>query len=69
MLTQKEVDNLTEGTIVRITWSGGNGPHKYIIGKHYGNSWVRDSWTGQLRGIITFVGETAPFTIVELISD
>lgn len=30
-LTQAEVDALPEGTRVRVKWSGGNGPHDYIL--------------------------------------
>jgi len=30
-LLQAEVDVLPEGTEVEVTWSGGNGPHRYTI--------------------------------------
>lgn len=34
-LTQEQVDALPEGAEVVVTWSGGNGPHRYTIGvKH-----------------------------------
>lgn len=34
-LTQEQVNALPEGTAVIVTWSGGNGPHRYTIGvKH-----------------------------------
>jgi hypothetical protein len=31
LLTTSEVSELVEGTPVTITWSGGNGPHDYVI--------------------------------------
>lgn len=31
LLTQEEVNTLTHGQKVRITWDGGNGPHIYTI--------------------------------------
>lgn len=31
LLTMGEVEKLSNGTKVIITWSGGNGPHKYTI--------------------------------------
>lgn len=30
-LSQEEVEALPDNTEVIVTWSGGNGPHKYII--------------------------------------
>lgn len=30
-LSPEEVERLPEGTHVRVTWSGGNGPHAYVI--------------------------------------
>jgi hypothetical protein len=30
-LTAEEVAALAEGTPVVVTWSGGNGPHRYVI--------------------------------------
>jgi hypothetical protein len=30
-LTQAEVDALPEGTAVEVVWSGGNGPHRYLL--------------------------------------
>lgn len=34
-LTEAEVAKLPEGTPVTIIWSGGNGPHQYIITVDY----------------------------------
>jgi hypothetical protein len=31
ILTAAEVEALPEGTPVTVTWSGGNGPHDYVI--------------------------------------
>jgi hypothetical protein len=31
LLTQEEVDGLPEGALATITWSGGNGPHRYKV--------------------------------------
>lgn len=67
MLTQEEVDQLPEGTRVSIIWSGGNGPHEYIIGKHYGLSYVRDHFTGGVRDRLWPVG-SHPLTVVEEVS-
>ena len=30
-LSAAEVEELPEGTPVTVTWSGGNGPHAYVI--------------------------------------
>ncbi len=30
-LTQAEVDALPDGTRIVVTWSGGNGPHEYVL--------------------------------------
>lgn len=51
LLTQDELEQLPDGTEIVVTWSGGNGPHRYkltnnerngptIYGK-YGN-WIGD---------------------------
>lgn len=39
-LTESEVNNLPDGTIVEITWSGGNGPHKYRIATRHGEKFA-----------------------------
>lgn len=31
LLTQQEVDGLLDGTVVMVKWSGGNGPHRYVV--------------------------------------
>lgn len=30
-LEREDIDQLPEGTPVTVTWSGGNGPHDYVI--------------------------------------
>ena len=30
-LTEKEVSKLPEGTPITVVWSGGNGPHDYVV--------------------------------------
>jgi len=68
-LTQKEVDELPEGTEVIITWSGGNGPHKYITGKYDGESYTTFVASDEKRHLgdrIDFVGAEKPFTMVSL---
>lgn len=31
MITHKQAETLPDGTRVRVTWNGGNGPHEYVI--------------------------------------
>ena len=31
LLTHAQVDDLPNGSIVRIKWSGGNEPHEYVL--------------------------------------
>lgn len=66
LLTQDEVDHLDDGTPVTITWSGGNGPHEYVVavrpdrvepGDRYAAP--ADDPHGKMRyypGVISFVG-------------
>lgn len=70
-LTQKEVDLLPVGTKVIITWSGGNGPHKYTIHKRKGinASFVKkhNPNAGWWDGEIDFVGSERYHTRVKLV--
>ena len=70
-LSQEEVDTLSAGTEVVITWSGGNGPHIYTIHKREGDnsSYVKDHNpnAGWWDGEIDFVGPERPHTIVTLL--
>ena len=68
-LTQEEVDALPEGTQVTITWTGGNGPHNYTIGKFDGQAWTTGEGSDgklHLGDRIDFVGSEKPFTLVTL---
>lgn len=40
LLTQEQLDALPEGTPVYVKWGGGNGPHLYHTGKHFGSTTV-----------------------------
>jgi len=68
-LTQKQVDELAAGTEILITWSGGNGPHRYIITKRAEQSYSTFIDTEKKRHIgerLDFVGNAPPFTMVRL---
>ena len=69
-LKQKAVDNLPAGTKVMIIWSGGNGPHEYIIHKRRGSqrSFVNEDNpnAGWWDGLIDFVGSEKYHTKVWL---
>jgi len=69
-LTQEEVDALPEGTEVVITWSGGNGPHRYTISKYQGASYTTITASGVSHPghRIDFVGPK-PLTVVRLSND
>ena len=71
LLTQDEVNNLKEGTKVIIVWSGGNGPHEYIIKKREGitGSFISDNNlnSGWYDGEIDFVGKESYHTQVKLV--
>lgn len=70
-LTEEQVAALPAGTPVRVLWSGGNGPHKYVVavdanGVRYANSpEFRDPFYNPL----TFIGPEPPFTQVWLSHD
>ena len=72
LLTQAQVDRLPDGAEVEIVWSGGNGPHRYVI--HRDERFDGPlAWTGRdgehpLMGGITFVGSERYHTQVRLIS-
>lgn len=63
-LTQAECDALPVGAKVRVTWSGGNGPHEYYISQHWGGYACVDN---AYHDPLNFVGKK-PLTTVELIS-
>jgi hypothetical protein len=44
LLSQEEVDALPAETLIEVTWSGGNGPHRYRV---YVDEWgQRYAWSG-----------------------
>lgn len=59
-LTEEEVAQLEEGTPVTVIWSGGNGPHDYIITVNAAGD--RHAWSGISLGTrvynpLRFVGQ------------
>ena len=75
LLTDDEVRALPEGTPITVTWSGGNGPHEYVLtfdkrGEPY--AWASDLHdpNGRLRfyNPLTFVGAERFHTRVYLTS-
>lgn len=65
-LTQGEVDVLTVGAGVAVTWSGGNGPHNYLVGRDEGGTYVTIMGDTQQRvGYLDRVGDY-PLTQVSL---
>lgn len=68
-LSQAEADELPEGARVTVTWSGGNGPHGYVIAvDRYGRRYVWDGTTEALRyyNPLRFVGRERFHTRVTL---
>ena len=64
-LTQEQVDELPEGAEVEITWSGGNGPHRYLIAIDVNGTRCVDT---VYCDPIDFVGPDRPFTVVRRVS-
>ncbi|MGL4298571.1 MAG: hypothetical protein ACRCW4_05795 [Candidatus Neomicrothrix subdominans] len=76
-LSQEEVAALDVGTAVVVTWSGGNGPHRYIVDEqilHVG-TYLRVEGRehfpdrGKVQGPVTFVGPERYHTHVILAAD
>ena len=72
-LTQQEAEHLPEGSKVRITWSGGNGPHNYVIHiDKWGNPQIfyqpdNPHWFSRVDSVRNaFIGLEKPFTILEV---
>ena len=57
-LTEEQVADLPDGTEVEITWSGGNGPHRYVIQQDERGTWatIPDRPRLDRYNRITFVG-------------
>ena len=64
-LTQKEVNMLVDGTKVMVTWSGGNGPHTYILRHRFGMPCAYHPREPVFVGVLDMVGER-PLTQVWL---
>lgn len=73
-LTQTEVEALPVGTKVFVKWSGGNGPHWYMIGENkWGNKTIETKFRGREDKTVlmcfvgsAFIGEKSPWTTVEI---
>jgi hypothetical protein len=74
-LTQQQAEDLPEGTKIRVTWSGGNGPHWYFIHvDKWGNRQVCfNGYKDTLGRFISvesvagaFIGLEKPATILEV---
>ena len=66
-LTQEEVNALPNGTEIVVTWSGGNGPWKYLITKPFGLTMVSTTKTWPIGiDVVDFVGDKKPHTLVTL---
>ena len=63
-ITAEEVSRLGCGVAVWVRWSGGNGPHRYIISRV--GSVVFVTIEGRLGYELSFVGPLQPFTQVWL---
>jgi hypothetical protein len=62
-LSQAEVDALPIGSTVCVLWSGGNGPHLYLITRKHGQYSHIDGLSSD-SGTLQFVGKSKPFDIV-----
>jgi hypothetical protein len=73
-LTLDEIKALDEGTEVECVWSGGNGPHRYLVvfdgrGEPYLLSKHVDP-DGPMRfynPVGDFLGDEPPFTVIRLV--
>lgn len=66
-LTEEEALALPDGTEVEITWSGGNGPHRYFICRDArGNVSVKTGGSVDYIHSLRFVGKEPYHTHVRL---
>lgn len=73
-LTQEEVNSLPSGTVVEVTWTGGNGPHKYVIEKPpYDTTplaFIIEKDGRRIEvGELDFVGQEKPYTLVSIVGN
>lgn len=66
LLTQEQVNNLPDGTMLGVAWSGGNGPYIYELGSYCGVKYTKDSTGELMKDPLGFVGKKKPFTRVWL---
>ncbi len=64
MLTKEEVKALPSGTDITIIWSGGNGPHDYILLNYAGHQFTIPRYALSLP--LSFLGIKQPFTQVKV---
>lgn len=70
-LTREQADALPDGARVEVNWSGGNGPHEYVVRRIRDAVYVECLGTYG-RGIqhrLDFVGTARPFTLVRRLPD
>ena len=64
-LTMEEVVELEPGTRIVVTWSGGNGPHEYKVGRWYDEVVACCLPPSEgIRHLLDFIGPASPFTVV-----
>lgn len=72
-LSQEEVEALPDRTVVWILWSGGNGPHQYMIHRHQDILKIRSideeeefflRWSWRFSDPLSFVGLEPPYTVI-----
>lgn len=57
-LTREEVEALEPGTTIVVIWSGGNGPHEYVVSERNGTLYAGDPRNGNaISGVGAFVGQ------------
>ena len=72
-MTAEDVAALPDGTRVRVTWSGGNGPHEYVIavdkwGQRYAARNTDPDDPFRWYNALVYVGTERFFTRVWLLS-
>lgn len=71
LLSQKQVNALEDGTLVVVTWTGGNGPHEYTLRQPRGGpvaAYQIHDGREFVAGALDFVGDAKPRTLVSLLT-